>query len=85
MLQQWEVRRAEKSLPVNAKRPLRLYHMLRRYGPDAVTIRDTLRQYTERNAADLFPENPGDPVRIGEDQRAGRWRGTAKTECGLHR
>jgi phosphoadenosine phosphosulfate reductase len=25
------------------------------------------------------------PVRIGEDQRAGRWRGTAKTECGLHR
>lgn len=25
------------------------------------------------------------PVRIGEDQRAGRWRGTARTECGLHR
>ena len=25
------------------------------------------------------------PVRIGEDPRAGRWRGTAKTECGLHR
>lgn len=24
------------------------------------------------------------PVRIGEDPRAGRWRGTAKTECGLH-
>lgn len=23
-------------------------------------------------------------VRIGEDPRAGRWRGTAKTECGLH-
>jgi phosphoadenosine phosphosulfate reductase len=24
------------------------------------------------------------PVRIGEDTRAGRWRGTGKTECGLH-
>jgi phosphoadenylyl-sulfate reductase (thioredoxin) len=25
------------------------------------------------------------PVRPGEDLRAGRWRGRAKTECGLHR
>jgi phosphoadenosine phosphosulfate reductase len=24
------------------------------------------------------------PVQIGEDDRAGRWRGFAKTECGLH-
>jgi len=24
------------------------------------------------------------PVRPGEDVRAGRWRGTAKTECGIH-
>jgi phosphoadenosine phosphosulfate reductase len=24
-------------------------------------------------------------VQIGEGQRSGRWRGTAKTECGLHR
>ncbi|HEY0379815.1 MAG TPA: phosphoadenylyl-sulfate reductase [Pyrinomonadaceae bacterium] len=24
------------------------------------------------------------PVKIGEDPRAGRWRGTEKTECGLH-
>lgn len=24
------------------------------------------------------------PVQIGEDQRSGRWRGTEKTECGLH-
>ena len=24
------------------------------------------------------------PVQIGEDPRAGRWRGTEKTECGLH-
>ena len=24
------------------------------------------------------------PVQIGETDRAGRWRGTAKTECGLH-
>ena len=25
-----------------------------------------------------------EPVLDGEDQRAGRWRGTGKTECGLH-
>lgn len=24
------------------------------------------------------------PVKPGEDQRAGRWRGTSKTECGIH-
>jgi len=24
------------------------------------------------------------PVRQGEDERAGRWSGMAKTECGLH-
>lgn len=24
------------------------------------------------------------PVREGEDERAGRWRGTGKTECGIH-
>jgi phosphoadenosine phosphosulfate reductase len=24
------------------------------------------------------------PVQIGEDARAGRWRGTSKTECGIH-
>ncbi len=24
------------------------------------------------------------PVQIGEDSRAGRWRGTSKTECGIH-
>ncbi len=24
------------------------------------------------------------PVEAGEDERAGRWRGSAKTECGLH-
>jgi phosphoadenosine phosphosulfate reductase len=24
------------------------------------------------------------PVRAGEDMRAGRWRGSAKTECGIH-
>jgi phosphoadenosine phosphosulfate reductase len=24
------------------------------------------------------------PVQIGEDLRAGRWRGTSKTECGIH-
>jgi phosphoadenosine phosphosulfate reductase len=25
------------------------------------------------------------PGRPGEDARAGRWAGTAKTECGIHR
>jgi len=25
------------------------------------------------------------PVRPGEDPRAGRWAGTDKTECGLHK
>jgi phosphoadenosine phosphosulfate reductase len=24
------------------------------------------------------------PVAPGEDERAGRWRGSAKTECGIH-
>ncbi len=24
------------------------------------------------------------PVKPGEDPRAGRWRGTAKQECGIH-
>ena len=24
------------------------------------------------------------PVTFGQDERAGRWSGTAKTECGLH-
>lgn len=24
------------------------------------------------------------PVNLGEDERAGRWRGSAKTECGIH-
>jgi hypothetical protein len=46
---------------------IRLDHMLRRYGPDAAPIRDALRHYAERKANDLFPENPGDPVRIDDD------------------
>jgi len=25
------------------------------------------------------------PVQIGEDPREGRWRGSCKTECGLHK
>lgn len=25
-----------------------------------------------------------EPVKEGEDERAGRWKGTAKTECGIH-
>jgi hypothetical protein len=43
---------------------IRLDRMLRRYGPDADAARDTLRHYAERKAADLFPEQPEDPVRV---------------------
>ena len=25
------------------------------------------------------------PVRVGDDERSGRWNGTNKTECGLHK
>jgi phosphoadenosine phosphosulfate reductase len=25
-----------------------------------------------------------EPVKEGEDERAGRWKGQAKTECGIH-
>lgn len=39
---------------------LRLDQMLRLYGPEADPVRGTLRQYSERKAADLFPEDPGD-------------------------
>lgn len=27
---------------------------------------------------------PCRPVKAGEDERAGRWKGTTKTECGIH-
>jgi hypothetical protein len=39
---------------------LRLDQILRRYGPDTDPARETLRQYTERKTADLFPDNPAD-------------------------
>jgi hypothetical protein len=38
-------------------RILRLDHILRRYGPDAEPARDTLLQYAERKAEDLFPDS----------------------------
>lgn len=55
-------------------------------------------QVERYNAVELLPENPltergyasigcwpcTRPVRDGEDARAGRWSGSAKTECGLH-
>jgi hypothetical protein len=47
---------------------LRLDQLLRRYGPEADPARETLRQYAERKTADLFPENPGDPVRLDNDR-----------------
>jgi uncharacterized membrane protein YqgA involved in biofilm formation len=39
---------------------LRLDQMLRRYGPDTVPARETLRQYVEQKTADLFPDHPAD-------------------------
>jgi hypothetical protein len=39
---------------------LRLDQILRRYGPDTDPARETLRQYTQRKTADLFPDNPAD-------------------------
>lgn len=43
---------------------LRLDQMLRHYGSEAEPIRQVLRQYAEGKAADLFPENPSDDVRL---------------------
>lgn len=37
---------------------LRLDRILQRYGTDADSARETLRQYTSRKAVDLFPEDP---------------------------
>jgi hypothetical protein len=39
---------------------LRLDHMLRRYGADAEPARNTLVQYAEHKAADLFPDDAAD-------------------------
>ena len=58
----------------------------------------TKRDVWARIAAEHIPHNPlhnqgypsvgcwpcTRPVVAGEDERAGRWSGTAKTECGLH-
>ena len=39
---------------------LRLDNILRRYGPDAYPVRETLRQYAEQKTADLFPDEEAD-------------------------
>ncbi|WP_426609348.1 hypothetical protein [Bradyrhizobium sp. McL0616] len=39
---------------------LRLDHIMRRYGADAEPARNTLLQYAEHKADDLFPDNPAD-------------------------
>jgi len=39
---------------------LRLDQLLRRYGPETGSARETLRQYAESKTADLFPDNPAD-------------------------
>jgi hypothetical protein len=38
---------------------LRLDQLLRRYGPETGSARETLRQYADLKTADLFPDNPG--------------------------
>jgi hypothetical protein len=43
---------------------VRLDQILRRYGPDTDPARETLREYAEHKAADLFPHN-GAPARLG--------------------
>src|SRR5262245_46187021 len=43
---------------------LRLDQILRRYGSEAEPARETLRQYAEQKATDLFPDNP-ENVRLG--------------------
>jgi hypothetical protein len=47
---------------------LRLDQLLRRYGPETGSTRETLRQYAELKTADLFPDNSED-VRL-DDPRA---------------
>jgi hypothetical protein len=44
---------------------LRLDGLLRRYGPDTGSARETLRQYAELKTADLFPNNQAD-VRLSD-------------------
>jgi hypothetical protein len=46
---------------------LRLDGLLRRYGPDTGSARETLRQYAELKTADLFPNNQAD-VRLSDPQ-----------------
>ena len=38
----------------------------------------------DRGYASIGDEPLTTPVQPGEDERAGRWRGSAKTECGIH-
>lgn len=38
----------------------------------------------DQGYASIGDEPTTTPVREGEDERAGRWRGTGKTECGIH-
>lgn len=38
----------------------------------------------DRGYASIGDEPITTPIAAGEDERAGRWRGTGKTECGIH-
>lgn len=67
----------------------------RKLNPLAFWTADNIAEYAERHE---LPEHPlvahgyasigcaacTSPVAEGEDARAGRWRGTSKTECGIH-
>jgi hypothetical protein len=44
---------------------LRLDQLLRRYGPETGSARESLRHYAELKTADLFPDNPAD-VRLAD-------------------
>ena len=81
---------ARQSLPIFERVNGRL-----KVNPLANWTRQDLWAYTEQNGVLYNPLHDqgytsiGDqplttPTAAGEDERAGRWRGTEKTECGIH-
>lgn len=81
---------ARQSLPIFERVNSRL-----KVNPLANWTRQDIWAYTERNGVLYNPLHDqgytsiGDqplttPTAAGEDERAGRWRGTEKTECGIH-
>jgi len=85
--------------PTRATAPVVSHDLLRdlvKINPLATWTDDDMAAYVER---ELLPEHPlaergypsigcwpcTRPVEAGADPRSGRWAGSAKTECGLHR